>query len=73
MEVSDTRTDVATSMVSTLFSLDPLCFDVAKAYEKLDHAATCSECELLIDALEEIIETIRKSDGALEDIQKSSD
>ncbi|GFU99408.1 hypothetical protein TNCV_2501311 [Trichonephila clavipes] len=70
MEVSDTRTDVATSLVITLFLIDPLCFDVAKAYDKLEHTATCSECELLIDAFEEIIDTVRKSDGALEDIQK---
>ncbi|GFT66560.1 hypothetical protein TNCV_3853281 [Trichonephila clavipes] len=70
MEVSDTRTDVATSLVITLFLIDPLCFDVAKAYDKLEHTATCSECELLIDAFEEVIDTVRKTDGALEDLQK---
>ncbi|GFT46811.1 hypothetical protein TNCV_967361 [Trichonephila clavipes] len=70
MEVSVARTDVASTLVSTLFTLNPLCFDVAKAYEQLDHTATCSECESLIDALEEIIDTVRKTDGALDDIQK---
>ncbi|GFT14624.1 hypothetical protein TNCV_632301 [Trichonephila clavipes] len=70
MEVSVARTDVASTLVSTLFTLNPLCFDVAKAYEQLDNTATCSECESLIDALEEIIDTVRKTDGALDDIQK---
>ncbi|GFV07517.1 hypothetical protein TNCV_1738721 [Trichonephila clavipes] len=69
MEVSVSRTDVATSL-STLFTIDPLCFDVAKAYEQLEHTVTCSECESLIDALEDIIDTVRKTDGALHDIQK---
>ncbi|GFT61027.1 RNA-directed DNA polymerase from mobile element jockey [Trichonephila clavipes] len=64
------RTDVATTLVSTLFTIDPLCFDVAKAYDQLEHTATCSECESLIDALEEIIDTVRKTDGALDDVQK---
>ncbi|GFS98688.1 hypothetical protein TNCV_1079181 [Trichonephila clavipes] len=70
MEVSVSRTDVVTSLVSTLFTIDPLCFDVAKAYEQLDHSATCSECESLIYALEDNIDTVRKTDGALDDIQK---
>ncbi|GFU83998.1 hypothetical protein TNCV_1056451 [Trichonephila clavipes] len=61
---------VATTLVSTLFTIDPLCFDVAKAYDQLEHTATCSECESLIDALEEIIDTVRKTDGALDDVQK---
>ncbi|GFU01175.1 nucleic-acid-binding protein from transposon X-element [Trichonephila clavipes] len=70
MEVSVARTDVASTLVSTLFTLNPLCFDVAKAYDQLDNTATCSECESLIDALEEIIDIVRKTDGALDDIQK---
>ncbi|GFY62690.1 hypothetical protein TNIN_178581 [Trichonephila inaurata madagascariensis] len=68
--MSATKTDVASSLVSTLFSLEPLSFDVAKAYDTLDHIATCSECEDFIDTLEEIIETLRKSDGALNDVNK---
>ncbi|GFT33379.1 RNA-directed DNA polymerase from mobile element jockey [Trichonephila clavipes] len=69
-EVSVARTDVAATLVSTLFTLNPLCFDVAKAYDQLENTATCSECESLIDALEEIIDTVRKTDGALDDVQK---
>ncbi|GFY51709.1 hypothetical protein TNIN_21491 [Trichonephila inaurata madagascariensis] len=68
--MSETRTDVASTPVSTLFSLEPLSFDVAKAYETLDHIATCSECEDFIDTLEDIIDTLRKTDGALDDVQK---
>ncbi|GFY46678.1 RNA-directed DNA polymerase from mobile element jockey [Trichonephila inaurata madagascariensis] len=68
--MSETRTDVASTLVSTLFSLEPLSFDVAKAYETLDHIAACSECEDFIDALEDIIDTLRKTDGALEDVHK---
>ncbi|GFY77418.1 hypothetical protein TNIN_295431 [Trichonephila inaurata madagascariensis] len=68
--MSETRTDVASTLVSTLFSLEPLSFDVAKAYETLDHIAACSECEDFIDALQDIIDTLRKTDGALEDVHK---
>ncbi|GFS29710.1 hypothetical protein TNIN_145891 [Trichonephila inaurata madagascariensis] len=70
MDMSDTKTDVASSLVSTLFSTDPLCFDVAKAHEHLDRVTACSDCEYFIDALEEIIDTIKKTDGVLDDINK---
>ncbi|GFY55833.1 hypothetical protein TNIN_26181 [Trichonephila inaurata madagascariensis] len=36
----------------------------------LPHIATCSECEDFIDTLEDIIDTLRKTDGVLEDVQK---
>ncbi|GFY68930.1 hypothetical protein TNIN_497431 [Trichonephila inaurata madagascariensis] len=70
MDMSDTKTDVASSLVSTLFTIDPLCFDVAKAHEHLDRVTACSDCEYFIDALEEIINTIKKTDGVLDDINK---
>ncbi|GFY75867.1 hypothetical protein TNIN_433071 [Trichonephila inaurata madagascariensis] len=70
MDMSATKTDVASTLVSTLFSLEPLSFDVAKAYDTLDHIATCSECEDFIDTLEEIIDTLRKTDGALDNVNK---
>ncbi|GFY73047.1 hypothetical protein TNIN_296761 [Trichonephila inaurata madagascariensis] len=70
MDMSDTKTDVASSLVSTLFSTDPLCFDVAKAHEHLDRVTACSDCEYFIDALEEIIDTIKKTGGVLDDINK---
>ncbi|GFY42674.1 hypothetical protein TNIN_225261 [Trichonephila inaurata madagascariensis] len=70
MDMSATKTDVASTLVSTLFSLEPLSFDVAKAYDTLDHIATCSECEDFIDTLEDIIDTLRKSDGALDNVNK---
>ncbi|GFY54140.1 nucleic-acid-binding protein from transposon X-element [Trichonephila inaurata madagascariensis] len=43
MDMSATKTDVASSLVSTLFSTDPLCFDVAKAHEDLDRVTACSD------------------------------
>ncbi|GFX09397.1 hypothetical protein TNCV_4697841 [Trichonephila clavipes] len=68
--MSETKTDVASTLVSTLFKSDPFCFDVDKASENLDSVPTCSDCEDFIDALEEIIDTVRKSDGVLDAIHK---
>ncbi|GFY47830.1 nucleic-acid-binding protein from transposon X-element [Trichonephila inaurata madagascariensis] len=72
MDMSAAKTDVASTLVSTLFSLEPLSFDVAKAYDTLDHIATCSECEDFIDTLEEIIDTLqnREFKEYIEDIKK---
>ncbi|GFX95277.1 hypothetical protein TNCV_848672 [Trichonephila clavipes] len=47
--MSETKTDVASSPVSTLYSLDPICFDVVKANEHLDSITACSDCEDVID------------------------
>ncbi|GFY69438.1 nucleic-acid-binding protein from transposon X-element, partial [Trichonephila inaurata madagascariensis] len=56
--MSATKTDVASTLVNTLFSLEPLSFDVAKAFEDF------------IDTLEDIIDTLRKTDGALDNVNK---
>ncbi|GFU58825.1 hypothetical protein TNCV_4840041 [Trichonephila clavipes] len=68
--MSETKTDVASSPVSTLFSLDPICFDVVKANEHLDTISACSDCEYFIDRLEAFTEDVKKTVGALDDIQK---
>ncbi|GFU23042.1 hypothetical protein TNCV_3515001 [Trichonephila clavipes] len=68
--MSETKTDVASTPVSTLFSLDPICFDVVKANEHLDTISACSDCEDFIDRLEQFIESVKKTVGALDDIQK---
>ncbi|GFV33948.1 hypothetical protein TNCV_2613461 [Trichonephila clavipes] len=68
--MSETKTDVASSPVSTLFSLDPICFDVVKANEHLDSITACSKCEDFIDRIEEYIDNVKKTVGALDDIQK---
>ncbi|GFU35982.1 hypothetical protein TNCV_4190971 [Trichonephila clavipes] len=68
--MSETRTDVASTPVSTLFSLDPICFDVANATKHLDSITTCSECEEFIDMIEEYIENVKKTVGVLDDVQK---
>ncbi|GFY47734.1 hypothetical protein TNIN_286451 [Trichonephila inaurata madagascariensis] len=41
-----------------------------KAHEHLDRVTTCSDCEYFIGALEEIIDTIKKTDAVLDDINK---
>ncbi|GFX26991.1 nucleic-acid-binding protein from transposon X-element [Trichonephila clavipes] len=68
--MSETKTDVASTLVSTLFSLDPICFDVANATTHLDSITTCSECEEFIDMIEVYIEDVRKTVGVLDDVQK---
>ncbi|GFU91665.1 hypothetical protein TNCV_4508421 [Trichonephila clavipes] len=68
--MSETKTDVASSPVSTLFSLDPICFDVVKANEHLDSITACSDCEDFIDRIKEYIDNAKKTVGALDDIQK---
>ncbi|GFU08798.1 hypothetical protein TNCV_991431 [Trichonephila clavipes] len=68
--MSETRTDVASTPVSTLFSLDPICFDVVKANEHFDTISACSDCEYFIDRLEAFTEDVKKAVGALDDIQK---
>ncbi|GFU20563.1 hypothetical protein TNCV_859621 [Trichonephila clavipes] len=68
--MSETKTDVASSTVSTLFSLDPVCFDVVKANEHLDSITACSDCEDFIDTIEEYIDNVKKTVGVLDDIQK---
>ncbi|GFV83518.1 nucleic-acid-binding protein from transposon X-element [Trichonephila clavipes] len=68
--MSETKTDVASTPVSTLFSLDPICFDVVKANEHLDTISACSDCEDFIDRLEEFIDNVKRTVGALDDIQK---
>ncbi|GFW65518.1 hypothetical protein TNCV_1776621 [Trichonephila clavipes] len=68
--MSETRTDVASTPVSTLFSLDPICFDVANATTHLDSITTCSECEEFIDMIEVYIEDVKKTVGVLDDVQK---
>ncbi|GFX36976.1 hypothetical protein TNCV_1174781 [Trichonephila clavipes] len=68
--MSETKTDVASTPISTLFSLDPICFDVVKAKEHLDSISACSDCEDFIDRLEEFIDNVKKTVGALDDIQK---
>ncbi|GFU91708.1 nucleic-acid-binding protein from transposon X-element [Trichonephila clavipes] len=67
--MSETKTDVASSPESTLFSLDPICVDVVKANEHLDTITACSDCEDFIDRIEEYIDNIKKTVGALDDIQ----
>ncbi|GFU02314.1 hypothetical protein TNCV_1238301 [Trichonephila clavipes] len=59
-DMSETKTDVASSPVSTLFSLDPICFDVVKANEHLDSITSCSEYEDFIDRIEEFIDNVKK-------------
>ncbi|GFY08556.1 hypothetical protein TNCV_809891 [Trichonephila clavipes] len=68
--MSETKTDVASTPVSTLFSLDPICFDVANATNHLDSITTCSECEEFIDMIEGYIEDVKKTVGVLDDVQK---
>ncbi|GFU91679.1 hypothetical protein TNCV_2454491 [Trichonephila clavipes] len=70
LDMSETKKDVASSPVSTLFSLDPICFDVVKANEHLDSITACSDCEDFIDRIKEYIDNAKKTVGALDDIQK---
>ncbi|GFT97988.1 hypothetical protein TNCV_3125761 [Trichonephila clavipes] len=68
--MSETKTDVASTPVSTLFSLDPICFDVENATKHLDSITACSDCEDFIDMIEEYIDNVKKTVGVLDDIQK---
>ncbi|GFW42086.1 hypothetical protein TNCV_1905441 [Trichonephila clavipes] len=65
--MSETKTDVATTPVSTLFSLDPICFDVVR---HLDSISACSDCEDFIDKIEDYIDNVKKTVGVLDDLQK---
>ncbi|GFT05523.1 hypothetical protein TNCV_3160091 [Trichonephila clavipes] len=44
--MSETKTDVASTPVSTLFSLDPICFDVENATKHLDSITACSDYDI---------------------------
>lgn len=54
-------TNTAINEVSDLFDIDPLCFNVEKAYIKLDQATTCDACEILCDELEGILKAVSNS------------
>ncbi|GFT94705.1 nucleic-acid-binding protein from transposon X-element [Trichonephila clavipes] len=68
--MSETKTDVASTHVSTLFSLDPICFDVDKANAYLETISDCADCEYFIDKLDAFVKDVKKTVGALDDIQK---
>ncbi|GFU71772.1 hypothetical protein TNCV_2751021 [Trichonephila clavipes] len=68
--MSETKTDVASTPLSALFSLYPICFDVVKANKHLDSITACSDCEDFIDTIEDYIENVKKTVGVLDDVQK---
>ncbi|GFT21235.1 uncharacterized protein TNCV_4685861 [Trichonephila clavipes] len=64
--MSETKRDVASTPVSTPFSLEPICFDVVNANKHLDSITARSDCEDFIDTIEESIDNVKKTD----DVQK---
>ncbi|GFT71872.1 hypothetical protein TNCV_2346861 [Trichonephila clavipes] len=63
MDETATRSDVASTKVSDMFTTDPFCFDAVRANAKLDNCSTCAECEDLCDALEDILDALHKPDN----------
>ncbi|GFY47445.1 hypothetical protein TNIN_259181 [Trichonephila inaurata madagascariensis] len=57
MDVTDSRSDVASAEIGDKFSTDPFCFDAVRANTRLEKCETCAD---LCDALEDILSTSPK-------------